>query len=221
MHLIDAGKGVMGMSAIVGTTIANAVGHSYALRYRRQGGIVAAFFGDGATEEGVFSESLNFAVLKKLPVLFVCENNGYAIHAPQSRRQGSTDICSRARAHGMHAWQLESNDIIPLADAIHQIVAQVRAGNGPAFIEVKTYRWREHVGPNEDYNLGYRGPEEARPWKEADPLPRLAKMLPDPERQPIEEAVEREIAEAFAFAKASPFPGREELMTDTYEEVAA
>lgn len=221
MHLIDAGKGVMGMSAVVGTTIANAVGHAYALRYRRQGGIVAAFFGDGATEEGVFSESLNFAVLKKLPVLFVCENNGYAIHTPQASRQGSTDICSRARAHGMHAWQLDGNDVVPVVEAVRQIVEQVRAGHGPAFLEVKTYRWREHVGPGEDFHLGYRTPEEARPWKEADPLPRLAAQLPEGERAVIERAVEAEVAEAFAFAKASPFPGPEELTTDTYEEVAA
>src|SRR3954449_6442541 len=105
MHLIAPEQGVMGTSAVVGTTIANAVGYAYALRYRRQDAIVASFFGDGATEEGVFAESLNFAVLKKLPVLFVCENNGYAIHTHQDRRQGNPDICARAGAHGMPAEQ--------------------------------------------------------------------------------------------------------------------
>src|SRR2546425_11905807 len=101
MHLIAPEHGVMGASAVVGTTIANAVGYAYGLRYRREDAIVASFFGDGATEEGVFAESLNFAVLKRLPVLFVCENNQYAIHTHQSRRQGTPAICDRARAYGL------------------------------------------------------------------------------------------------------------------------
>src|SRR5438552_3213079 len=111
MHLIAPAQGVLGTSAVVGTTIANAVGYAYALRYRQALGaglptppqppIVASFFGDGATEEGVFAESLNFAALKRLPVLFVCENNRYAIHTHQSRRQATPAICDRARAYGL------------------------------------------------------------------------------------------------------------------------
>src|SRR5262249_50909889 len=100
MHLIDTEAGGMGTSAVVGTTIANAVGYAYALQYRRRDAVVASFFGDGATEEGAFAESLNFAALKRLPVLFVCENNRYAIHTHQDRRQGLPDICRRARAYG-------------------------------------------------------------------------------------------------------------------------
>src|SRR3984893_17043188 len=110
MHLIATEKGVMGTSAVVGTTIANAVGYAYALRYRRKQSIVVSFFGDGATEEGVFAESLNFAVLKRLPILFVCENNQYAIHTHQSRRQGKMAICERARAFGLPAERIENND---------------------------------------------------------------------------------------------------------------
>src|SRR5437588_12247467 len=97
MHLIDRAAGFLGTSAVVGTTIANAVGYAYALQYRRQDAIVASFFGDGATEEGVFGESLNFAALKRLPILFVCENNQYAIHTHQTRRQALPAICQRAR----------------------------------------------------------------------------------------------------------------------------
>ncbi len=96
MHLVHTAAGVMGTSAVVGTTIANAVGFAYALQYRQEDKIVASFFGDGATEEGVFAESLNFAALKRLPILFVCENNQYAIHTRQQRRQASPDICGRA-----------------------------------------------------------------------------------------------------------------------------
>src|SRR5579872_6935238 len=101
MHMIAPEAGVMGTSAVVGTTIANAAGYAYALKLRRRDTVVASFFGDGATEEGVFAETLNFAVLKRLPVLFVCENNGYAIHTAQAKRQGVPDVCARARAYGM------------------------------------------------------------------------------------------------------------------------
>src|SRR5205807_463709 len=103
MHLIDPEAGVLGTSAVVGTTIANAAGYAYALKLRRSDAVVVSFFGDGATEEGVFAETLNFAVLKRLPVLFVCENNGYAIHTQQTRRQGKPDIRGRAEAFGMPA----------------------------------------------------------------------------------------------------------------------
>ncbi len=114
MHLIDKAAGVMGTSAVVGTTIANAVGYAYARKYRREGAIVASFFGDGASEEGVFAESLNFAALKRLPILFVCENNQYAIHTHQSRRQYLPALCERVRAHGIPAERIENNDVLRL-----------------------------------------------------------------------------------------------------------
>jgi TPP-dependent pyruvate/acetoin dehydrogenase alpha subunit len=218
MHLVAADKGVMGMSAVVGTTVANAVGHAYALRYRKSDAIVASFFGDGATEEGVFAESLNFAVLKKLPILFVCENNGYAIHTHQSRRQGTLAICDRARAHGMPAEQLEGDDLLWLTERVSQIVGQVRAGSGPMFVEVRTYRWREHVGPGLDFHLGFRDEEEAKPWQDRDAVPALAAMLSRDERARVEREVELEITDAFAFAEASPYPRPAELTRDIYKE---
>jgi TPP-dependent pyruvate/acetoin dehydrogenase alpha subunit len=218
MHLIAPEQGVMGTSAVVGTTIANAVGYAYALRFRHCNAIVASFFGDGATEEGVFAESLNFAVLKKLPVLFMCENNQYAIHTHQSRRQGNPDICARARAFGMPAEQLDSNDLPGLLGRAREAVARVRAGEGPWFFEVRTYRWREHVGPGTDYHLGFRSETEAEPWMAGDALPRMAARLDPRERNRIEQEVEEEIAEAFAFAEASPFPAADELTTDVFQE---
>jgi TPP-dependent pyruvate/acetoin dehydrogenase alpha subunit len=173
MHLIAPNQGMMGTSAVVGTTIANAVGYAYALRYRcphvcnvpgarqvenlpHNHAIVASFFGDGATEEGVFAESLNFAVLKRLPILFVCENNRYAIHTHQSRRQGRPEICARARAQGLPAERIDGNDLVFLCERAKEVVARIRSGAGPWFLEVLTYRWKEHVGPGEDYHLGYR-----------------------------------------------------------------
>jgi TPP-dependent pyruvate/acetoin dehydrogenase alpha subunit len=218
MHLIDPEAGVMGTSAVVGTTIANAAGYAYALKHRGRGSVVAGFFGDGATEEGVFAETLNFAVLKRLPLLFVCENNGYAIHTHQSRRQGRPDVCARAEAYGLPAERLDGNDLAGLVARSREVVGRLRAGEGPWFFEVAVYRWREHVGPNQDFNLGYRAEEEAAPWVAADPVRRLAEGLVPEVRRQIEEEVRREVAEAFAFAEGAPYPGAEALLRDVYKE---
>lgn len=220
MHLIDTECGVMGTSAVVGTTIANAAGYAYAMKLRRSDAVVVSFFGDGATEEGVFAETLNFAVLKKLPVLFVCENNGYAIHTAQSKRQGVPDICARARAFGMPAERLDGNDVFNLRERAEDAVAKLRAGEGPQFIEATTYRWREHVGPGQDYHLGFRDKSECERWEATDAVRALAEQLEPAERARIEAAVEREVAEAFTFAETSPFPAVAELMTDIYTEDA-
>lgn len=218
MHLIDAPAGVMGMSAVVGTTIANAAGYAYALRYRGSDAIVASFFGDGATEEGVFAETLNFAVLNQLPILFVCENNGYAIHTAQSKRQGRPVICDRARAYGMPAERIDGNDVIGLLDRSAELVRAVRAGAGPHFLEVNTYRWREHVGPGEDFALGYRTSDEAQPWVEGDAVAVLAERLNPAARARVESEVEAEVEDALAFAESSPYPEAARLMTDIFKE---
>ena len=218
MHLIAPECGMMGASAVVGTTIANAAGYAYAFRFRKKNAIVASFFGDGATEEGVFAETLNFAVLKQLPILFVCENNGYAIHTHQSRRQGTPNICDRVRAHGMPAETLDGNDLLDIITTAKRAVGRIRAGDGPHFLEVTTYRWREHVGPREDYHLGYRTKAEAEPWFTADPVRRMAEFIEPAERRHIETEVECEIADAFAYAESSPFPDGAELMTDVFLE---
>jgi TPP-dependent pyruvate/acetoin dehydrogenase alpha subunit len=222
MHLIDPEAGLMGMSAVVGTTIANAAGYAYALQVKRlePRPVVVSFFGDGATEEGVFAETLNFAVLKKLPMLFVCENNGYAIHTPQSRRQGTPDIRGRAEAFGLPAERLDGRDVLQLAERTARVVEELRAGAGPRFFEVNTYRWREHVGPGTDYHLGFREEREVEPWIASDPVFKLAAELPTRVRSCIEKEAAAEIAEAFAFAEASAFPDSRELMTDIYLEDA-
>jgi TPP-dependent pyruvate/acetoin dehydrogenase alpha subunit len=220
MHLIDPAAGVMGTSAVVGTTIANAAGHAYALKVRRSDSVVVNFFGDGATEEGVFAETLNFAVLKKLPVLFVCENNGYAIHTHQTRRQGRPDIRAKAEAFGLPAERIDGNDVLGLLRRTEDVVASLRAGGGPCLFEVTTYRWREHVGPGRDFQLGYRTEAECDAWVAADPVEKLAETLSPRDRAAIEADVEAEVADAFAFAQASPFPDAAELTTDIYREDA-
>jgi TPP-dependent pyruvate/acetoin dehydrogenase alpha subunit len=214
MHLISPSAGMMGTSAVVGTTIPNAVGYAYALKYQRNRAIVASFFGDGATEEGVFAESLNFAALKRAPILFVCENNGYAIHTHQSRRQATPEICERVRAHGIPAERIEDNDILDLHTRARQIAERVRFGAGPHFLEVVTYRWKEHVGPSEDYSLGFRTKQEAASWIAGDQVSRLEQMLDACTVARIQKEVESEIKAAFAFAEESPWPDCQELFTD-------
>jgi TPP-dependent pyruvate/acetoin dehydrogenase alpha subunit len=218
MHLISPEAGMLGASAVVGTTIANATGYAYALKYRGSKALVASFFGDGATEEGVFAESLNFAALKKLPILFVCENNRYAIHTHQSQRQAADAICERARAHGVPAERIENGDLLHLHERVKAVAPGIRAGQGPCFFEVVTYRWREHVGPHGDYQLGYRSEQEAEPWMENDQVPRLAAMVEPDRAASIRDEVEAEVAAAFAFAEASPMPEPADLFTDVFKE---
>lgn len=221
MHLVDTDAGMMGASAVVGTTIANAVGFAYALQYRRRDAVVASFFGDGATEEGVFAESLNFAALKRLPILFVCENNQYAIHTHQRWRQGLPNICARARSYGVPAERIENNDVLELVERSREIVRGLRRGHGPAFLEVMTSRWREHVGPASDYHLGYRTEDEVRPWRANDQVHRVGRLIEPSARTRIEAEVEAEIADAFAFAESTAYPEPVELLADVFKENAA
>ncbi|MFB2936488.1 thiamine pyrophosphate-dependent dehydrogenase E1 component subunit alpha [Aerosakkonemataceae cyanobacterium BLCC-F154] len=218
MHLIDTAANVMGASAVVGTTIANAIGYAYALKYQQKDSIVVSFFGDGAVDEGVFHESMNFAALKKLPIVFICENNSYAIHTHQRQRQFLTNVCDRASSYGIPAETIEDN-VLQLYEKVSAAVAALRAGEpGPFFFECLTYRWKEHVGPNEDFHLGYRTQEEAQPWLDNDQVKRLAALVAVEKRQAIETEVESEIQEAFNFAEASPFPESSELFTDVFKE---
>jgi TPP-dependent pyruvate/acetoin dehydrogenase alpha subunit len=219
MHLIDPAAGMMGTSAVVGSTIPPSVGFAWGWQLQRKPGVVASFFGDGAVEEGAFHESLNFAALKRVPVLFVCENNFYAIHSPQTTRQSSTDLLQRARAYGIPAARVEDADAAAVYGAAWKAVQAIRTGEaGPQLLECFGYRWREHVGPNEDFRAGYRSREEAEPWFRGDPVARAAERLRPAIRTAIETEVQAEIREAFDFAEHSPFPAPEALYTDVVQE---
>ena len=218
MHLIDKAAGVLGTSAVVGTTIPNAVGFAYAMKLQRKGTVVASFFGDGAVDEGVFHESMNFAALKKLPIIFICENNRYAIHTHQSRRQSVVNVCEKARSYGMAAEQISDNDVLRIHEEVKAAIEKLHAGeSGPFFFECLTYRLKEHVGPNDDFNLGYRTREEAEPWIKNDPIVKLALQIDPTRRKQIEAEVGAEIRDAFEFAERSPFPEAHELFTDVYD----
>ena len=213
MHLVDIAAGVMGGSAVVGTTIPQAVGYALALQLRDRPEMVVSFFGDGAMEEGAFHESLNYAALKKLPMIFVCENNLYAIHSRLADRQPVVDLRARAAAYGVQSERIDDGDVL----RIHERVAAARAsGTGPWFFECMTYRWNEHVGPGEDFHGGYRSRQEAARWIEGDQVARIAGLLESGTRDRLEREVEEEIAGAIAFAEASPFPADSELYTDVF-----
>ncbi len=219
MHLIDLSVGAMGASAIVGTTIPHAVGYSWSLRYEKKDTIVVSMFGDGAVDEGAFHESLNFAAAKKLPLLFVCENNHYAIHSHHLTRHASDNLCERARSYGMPAERVDDNDVLTIREKVAAAVDALRkTGKGPYFLECMTYRLKEHVGPNDDYQFGYRKKSEAEPWMKGDPVKTLAERVPAAARAAIEREVEAQIKDAIDFAENSPFPDLKELYTDLYAE---
>jgi pyruvate dehydrogenase E1 component alpha subunit len=216
MHLIDMSHGVLGASAVVGTTIPLAVGFALAFKRQRSDRVVVAFFGDGATEEGVFTESLNFAALHKLPILFVCENNFYAIHTPVTRRWATQRLCERVETYGIPNRCIEDGDVLKLREEAAAAVARLRRGEGPAFIECRTYRWLEHVGPNEDFDAGYRASTEREPWVQSDQLIKIGALITDARRSAIDDEVEGEIKDAIAFAESSPFPDISALYTNVF-----
>ena len=219
MHLTDVSKGLICTSAVVGTTIPTAIGYAYAFKYQRKNLVVASFFGDGATEEGVFYESLNFAALKKLPVIFICENNSYAIHTHQSSRQVKSNIYERVASFDIPTIMIRGNDVLKIYDTVREMRAEMsNGGGGPRFIECETYRWKEHVGPNDDYELGYRSREELDSWIENDQVKKVGLLLDKHTRKKLKQDIDREIKEAIDFAEKSDFPHLSELYTDTFQE---
>jgi len=216
MHLIDMSRNVLGASAVVGTTIPIAVGYAFALKSMKTDRVVVAFFGDGATEEGVFAESLNFAALRKLPILFVCENNFYAIHAPLNRRWATGKLCQRVETYDIPAYRCDDGDVLKLRSLAAGAVRRLRGGSGPIFIECHTYRWCEHVGPNSDFDAGYRPFAEMEPWLKNDQVKRLAALIAPEQRAAIDAGIEQDIAAAVRFAETSPFPTAEALYANVF-----
>ncbi len=217
MHLIDLDVGFKGSTPIVGGTIPLAVGAALAAKIKGLSQVVVAFFGDGAFEEGVVHESLNFAALKDLPLIFVCENNGYSVYSNLEERQPKRLISPIPEAHGWEVYSGDGNDVQAVADISHEAVSRTYKGKGPQFLEFETYRWLEHCGPNDDDHLGYRSAQELSTWKEKCPILRTQKHLLDEriisksELVSIQDSIEREIQKAFEFAQSSPAPAPETL----------
>jgi len=225
MHLTDPDAGFIGSTAIVGGTIPLGVGLALSFVLKKTDQVSCIFFGDGAVEEGVFYESANFAALKKLPVLFICENNLYSVYSHISSRQPTGRAIYRmVEAMGMEARRGDGNDAVAVYEEIRESAARVRAGNGPCFLELETYRWREHCGPNFDNDLGYRREEEFLKWKARDPIPMLSEkllasdILSETDVATMEAVIAEEIEQAFAFAEAAPFPKPEAAFSNLYKE---
>jgi len=222
MHLANISKGMMGTSAVVGTTIPQAVGYAYAVKQRGEKTVVVAFMGDGAAEEGVFHESLNFAAIKNLPIIFVCENNLFAIHTHQNQRQHLADITGLVRGYGIPSERIQNCDTASVHVSVTAAITAIRAGqSGPVFLECMTCRWKEHVGPGEDFDLGYRSAADVQEWKDIDDIKLIGDKIPTERRTQIETEVEKEIQAAIRFAEESPFPDIAELYTDVLEEGAS
>jgi pyruvate dehydrogenase E1 component alpha subunit len=194
------------------------VGYALALKHEGRGRIAVAFFGDGGTEEGVFYESLNFAALHRLPVLFVCENNFYAIHTPIQKRWATRRLCERVRTYGIPAEAIEDSDVLDIRRASAERIEAMRSGDGPGFLEIHTYRWKEHVGPGEDYDAGYRSIEELRKWQRMDQVEAIGGKIAPGLRRQIDDAVDRAIAAAVDFAENAAWPAPEELNTHVFAE---
>lgn len=224
MHLIDQSVGFMGSTAIVGNTIPIGVGFGLAAQLDCSRQISCVFVGDGAVEEGVFYESLNFAVLRKLPVLFICENNLYSVYTPINKRQPpERKIHEMVKAMGAHTFFADGYDVLAAYQGISQAAKIARSGEGVGFVELSTYRWREHCGPNYDNDLGYRTVAEYEEWAARDSIVHFKKHLieqfkmEEPVFLDMRTKIEQEIKEAFDFAEQSPFPGAIEAITGEYQ----
>ncbi len=225
MHLIDESVGFMGSTSIVGGTIPVGTGLGLSVSLKGTDQVSCVFLGDGSTEEGVFYESLNFAVIKQLPVLYICENNLYSVYSPiQVRQPANRKIYELARSLGVPSETGDGNDVLDVYAKTSRAVASIRSGGGPVLLEFSTYRWREHCGPNFDNDIGYRSEQEYLDWKQKDPVEVFEAKLCGDEvlskeaLSEMERSIVAEVNDAFAFAENSPFPSPDQLGKYLYKE---
>ena len=223
MHLIDLRAGVSAAVPIVGSTIPIGTGIAWANKIKKSGKIVAIFFGDGATEEGVFFESLDFAALHRLPVLFVCENNEYSVYSHISKRQSKKrNITSISESLGVKSLKLNGNSIEEVFLKSKDIINKMRKNSKPYLIELKTFRAVEHCGPNNDDNLNYRTKNYLNYWEQKCPISNYEKflkrnkLLSNYQLLKIKENIKKQISSAFDFAKKSKFPKKKLLKKYIY-----
>ena len=227
MHLIDPSVGMMGSAPIVAGTIPLALGAALASKIRNDGRIAVTFFGDGATGEGVLCESLNFAALHKLPILFVCENNLYSTHLPIDEIRVSRRIFELGIPFGELSHRVDGNDALEVHKAAGRAVALCRKGKGPLFLECMTYRIHGHVGPDDNIqgtHTSIRPPAEIERWRRKDPIRRLERHIlinriaSRAELGEIHSRAEEEVRDAHDFARNSPFPKGEDLGRYVHKE---
>jgi pyruvate dehydrogenase E1 component alpha subunit len=219
MHIADFSIGMLGATAVVGAGLPIAVGAALSAKLRKTGQVVACFFGEGASNQGTFHESINMASAWKLPVIFVCENNLYAMGTRQSRIMNIENISDRAPSYGIPGVSVDGNDVLVVYEAAQVATERARRGEGPTLIECKTYR---HKGHSRVDPAKYRPREEVEEWLRKDPIKRLRDKLiqtnisTEAELQEIEKRVSNEIEDAVKFAVESPYPAPEEALEDVY-----
>jgi pyruvate dehydrogenase E1 component alpha subunit len=224
MHLVDKRVGMAGTSAIVGGAVPIAAGAALAAQMKREARAVMVFIGDATTEEGVTSESLNFAALKALPIVFFCENNFYSVQSPLERRQPPRSIRTWAESHGLPAASVDGVNVLDVRRAAIEAVERARAGSGPSFIEAQVYRFRAHGGAGDDSRTGYRAEAERTAWEAVCPIAifgaylKASGILADAAIADMETRIAGEIDEAFRFALASPNPTESDLYRHVYAE---
>ena len=216
MHLNDYEKNFIPTSAIVSTAVPEAVGYAFALKYKKKEGIVVCYHGDGATDEGVFWESLNFASLHSLPIIFICENNKYAIYSHQNTRSLNNPIVDRAKAFGVSSIRISDNKTKNFFDVTSDCIKQIKKKSQPFLLECMTTRWRDHVGITIP-ELSKAEFEEIENAKNNDDLEELEKQLSEDDVLIINKKVTTEIENAINFAESSNFPEESEL----YDNVLA
>jgi TPP-dependent pyruvate/acetoin dehydrogenase alpha subunit len=211
MHLAEKKVGFMGASAIVASTISHAVGSAMASKKLNKNEVSVTCFGDGASEEGSYHESLNFAATFKLPVIFVCENNGLAIHSKLEQRQ-SYKVAEHAKSYGVKSLYIENGyDFEAINAAMYSVIEEVRQTKEPFVVEIKTYRYKEHVGISDDHHVAYRSKEDFENWKKNDQLIHDSSLI-----EKFSEQITEEINKAVDFAESSEFPVDSELFSDIY-----
>ncbi len=224
MHLIDFKVGMAGTSAIVAGSVPIATGAALAAKMQRADRAVAVFFGEAATEEGVVSECLNFAALKRLPMVFFCENNFYSVQSPLSERQPERDLARWAEAHAMRAVRVDGMNVLDVHEAAKEAFARAKKGEGPSFIEARVYRYRAHGGNGDDSATGYRDVAEREAWEQRCPVEGLygllkdAGMLDAAKRKAMHAEIVAETLAAFEHALAAPHPVEADLYTHVYAD---
>lgn len=225
MHLFDKKIGYLGSSSIVGGNIPISVGAAFASKYKGSDSVTFCFLGDGAVDEGAFYEGVNFAVMKELPVLFVCENNSYAICSHIRVRQKKDNIYSRYRAMGLPGSRVDGNDVLKVYKRSKELVKEIRNKKGPHLLECKTYRILGHAGPHSDEKHGYRSEEELEKWLRKCPIKKLEKyivrkkILKKDKLAAIRERVERHVAKGVLYAENGKFPRKDHLLENVFSTV--
>lgn len=210
MHLMDLNVNFMGSSAIVGNSIPVGVGLGLSAKLKKKNQISYVFFGEGATEQGVFYESINFAIIKKLPVIFICENNLYSVYSDLKYRQPKTrKIYQLVKSFGIQTYKCNGNNVLDSYNTLVKARKFLLKKKQPVFIEFSTYRWLEHCGPNYDNDLKYRSEKEFNFWKKKDPIKKLKRYLKKNfSHEKAEKRINNEINNAFKFALRSKFPSK-------------